>query len=120
MITEIFGVSQNPGEDKRRWFTDDYWDIYVWQKSDGSISGIQVCYDKINKERVLSWFMGKGYSHNKIDDGEITGGFKRSPVVVKDGLFNKNFIGEKFFNDSKNIDNNLRDFIYDKIIYYTE
>ena len=88
MLTELTHVSQRQGEPKRRWFQSPDEDLIVWYAQDGSILGFQLCYDIRRGERALTWLSGRGYSHERVDDGEVVGlGHKRTPVLVPDGAF---------------------------------
>ena len=118
MLYEIKKVKQDDDGSVKRWFTDDdYFDIFVWIKN-GNIIRFQFCYDKIDFQRVLTWDYKKGYSHEGIDDGEVTGKYKRTPIFVMDGNFDPNTVLEKFKNESVNIDPVIRDFIIKKILEY--
>ncbi|MDO8806502.1 MAG: hypothetical protein Q7R35_18985, partial [Elusimicrobiota bacterium] len=73
-----------------------YFDLIVWFDKDDSVWGFQLCYDRENKPRALTWTRKNGYKHSGIDDGEGDGGMnKSSPVLVVDGLFDSGPIGKK-------------------------
>ena len=38
MLTESRNIRQNPGEDHRRWFSDEEFDLIVWQTTRGQLS----------------------------------------------------------------------------------
>jgi hypothetical protein len=105
MLHEVEKVRQVPGEGPRRWFADQFFDLIVWYKKDGSVLGFQLCYDKNVKERALTWRRGIGFSHEKVDDGEGQAGrMKSTPVLVPDGLFDVSAITAKFTKESAEID----------------
>ena len=57
MLREMAGVRQQDSSVRRRWFRDDYFDLFTWQKEDGPDGGIvvgfQLCYDlQIDKPRA--------------------------------------------------------------------
>ena len=118
MLSEVENVRQVRDEGYRRWFTDSFFDLIVWYEQDGSINGFQLCYDKFQKERALTWLKNKGFSHEKIDDGEIPGHSKMTPILVPDGEFSKESIAEKFKAEAKEIDPQIKEFIYTKISRY--
>lgn len=118
MLNEIKNVKQFEDEGPRRWFNDDYFDLIVWYSHEGEIEGFQLCYDKGHNERALTWRKTNGYSHDGIDDGEIAGEAKMTPVLVADGLFDKDSIGTRFLKAAKNIDPVVTGFVYDKIKIY--
>lgn len=83
MLRELSQV--HPDRENRRWFSDEDMDLIVW--ADGTrIKGFQLCYGKRSDERALTWFAEKGFSHERIDDGERTPEKNRSPILVPDGI----------------------------------
>ena len=57
MLREMARVRQQDPAVRRRWFRDDYFDLFTWQKGDGPDGGIvvgfQLCYDlQIDKPRA--------------------------------------------------------------------
>ncbi len=118
MLQEVQNIKQIPNERKRRWFSDDYFDLIVWLENDDSIYGFQLCYDKFTNERALSWKKDKGYLHELIDDGEIAGEIKKSPVMTPDGDFEKETITDRFKTASGDIDTEIADFVFQKLIQF--
>ncbi|MBN2440967.1 MAG: hypothetical protein JXJ04_06465 [Spirochaetales bacterium] len=118
MLFEIKAVKQYDNEGYRRWFTDDYFDLIIWYNDDDSVSGFQLCYDKQDSERSVTWVSKKGFSHNKIDAGETPGHAKMSPILVPDGAFDKDSIADKFKAESKEIDKEISAFVYSKLLIY--
>ena len=45
MLREMASVRQQDSSVRRRWFRDDYFDLFTWQEPDGGIVGFQLCYD---------------------------------------------------------------------------
>jgi len=120
MLREIKNPKQFPEEGYRRWFTDDYFDLIVWYKDDKkTITGFQLTYDKEHKERALTWRSTGSYTHTGIDDGEITGGYKMSPVLVSDGSFNKSRITKEFKIAAGEMDQNIASFVYRRLLQYS-
>ena len=66
MLREIQHVRQERKKDRRRWFTDDHWDLYVWIRKDGSYSGFQLCYGKPDSEHALTWMDGSDPTHAPV------------------------------------------------------
>jgi hypothetical protein len=118
VLVEIKQVKQFKDEGYRRWFMDRYFDLIVWYDDYGKIKGFQMCYDKDNMERSLTWNQKGGFQHNKIDSGEKPGHAKMTPILVSDGLFSKNEIAERFKKESKKIDKKVAAFVYEKILTY--
>lgn len=102
----------------RRWFSDDYFDLIVWIGQDLSISGFQLCYDKQQTERALTWKMEEGFSHERVDEGEDIPGKDRTPILKPDGLFPVQEIMRQFKIRSAEIDPQIMAFILGKIDKY--
>jgi len=112
-------VKQIPGEPRRRWFEDNYFDLLVWENESGQIVQFQLSYDKRHNQRSLIWKEQIGYTHNKVDDGENKPGkYKAAPILVEDGVFDFGIIAEKFMLKSKDIDTQISTFVYNKIREY--
>ncbi len=82
MLHELQKVRQVPGEGRRRWFTDAYFDLIVWYAEDGGLAGFQLCYDKQGWERAFTWRQGHACVHEAMDSGETPGHSKMSPVLM--------------------------------------
>jgi hypothetical protein len=61
-MKEIFGVADEPPA-RRRWFHDDYFDLFVWQ-AEGEITLFQLCYGADSAERALVWDKSRGFFHD--------------------------------------------------------
>jgi len=118
VLAEVQGVRQYEKEGFRRWFGDSFFDLIVWFEEGDSISGFQLCYDKSKKERALTWRRQSGYIHEKIDDGEIPGRMKMTPVLMPDGAFAKDTIAELFQQEAENIDPKIREFVYQRLLAF--
>ena len=58
MLKEILGVADDPPA-KRRWFHDEYFDLFVWQ-ANGEVTLFQLCYGGDASERALVWDKQRG------------------------------------------------------------
>ncbi|HJS38970.1 MAG TPA: hypothetical protein VJ789_12685 [Burkholderiales bacterium] len=66
MLREIRGLEQRSFKRTKRWFQDDYFDLFVWQDRLGTIVEFQLCYRRDTRdERVLDWRRGRGFQHLK-------------------------------------------------------
>jgi hypothetical protein len=115
MLTELSNPRQIPGEGRRRWFRDDFFDLIVWYADDGGLTGFQLCYDKLEHERALTWTRDGGYHHHRIDDGETPGHPKMTPVIVPDGVFDQGPVAERFRAASISIDREVAGFVYETV-----
>lgn len=83
MLREIADVKQIPGEPKRRWFSDEVFDLIVWENPAGGIAGFQLCYDKGADQRALTWFPESGLRICAVDNGEGRPGKPKGvPILV--------------------------------------
>jgi hypothetical protein len=117
MLKESFST-KHPADKTRRWFSDDYFDLIIWINQDDSISGFQLCYDKYGKERALTWTKKNGYSHERIDDGELNPSKNLTPILVPDGLCPTQEIIDLFLSNSSELDSRLRSFVLEKLSEY--
>lgn len=118
MLHEVSNPRQNENE-RRRVFSDEYFDLYIWLDDDDSVNGFQLCYGKNSGERALTWRRSAGYSHLKVDDGEDTdGGYKQKPMLVADGLFDWDAVLNRFDNASRKLPRDYRDLVLNRIKEY--
>lgn len=117
MLREWQSVRQVPEDGYRRWFTDHDFDLIVWypDETQKEISGFQLCYDKSRRERALTWKKSEGYLHNKVDDGDITFGSKRTPILVPDGTFARDRVRDLFVSAAKDVDSDIVSFVVAKL-----
>jgi hypothetical protein len=119
MLREIPKVRQIEGEPRRRWFTDEHFDLVIWGDDSSAILGFQLCYDKTRSEHALTWKSGDGFIHNRVDTGEDRPGrYKSTPILVADGEFDVEDVAAKFLGHSDGLDADSRDFIYYKLLDY--
>ena len=60
---------------------------------------------------------GKGFSHDKVDDGEGGGGltYKRTPILVPDGRFDSMAVLERFQAEASALPKEVRAFVCAKL-----
>ena len=63
MLREIEGIGDEP-RTLRRWFHDEYFDLFVWQTDVGDITLFQLCYGIDTSERALVWHRVGGFFHD--------------------------------------------------------
>ena len=67
MLREIRGVEQRNPQRTRRWFQDDYFDLYLWQDRAGEVLRFQLCYERDSpRERALEWERRRGFQHLRV------------------------------------------------------
>ena len=65
MLREIEGIADEP-RTCRRWFHNEFFDLFVWQTDVGDVTLFQLCYGIDASERALIWHRVGGFFH----DGE--------------------------------------------------
>jgi hypothetical protein len=68
MLREIEGVAAEPPT-RRRWFHDDYFDLFVWQTDKGDITLFQLCYGNAPEQQALVWHREGGFFHDGAERG---------------------------------------------------
>jgi hypothetical protein len=63
MMKEILGVTDEP-QARRRWFHDEYFDLFVWQTASGELVSFQLCYGADASEQALVWNKVLGFFHD--------------------------------------------------------
>jgi hypothetical protein len=117
MLREMRHIRQNPGEPPRRWFSDDHWDLYIWERDD-EIAGFQLCYGKDHYQRALTWMEGGKPQHTAVDEEPPSR--YRAPIMIADGLMPISEVRERFMADSTQIDESIRDYVLRKLDELTE
>jgi len=117
MLNEV-APSRSMREPRRRWFSDDDFDLVVWFSDSGSIAGFELCYDKSHAERALIWSSSGGYGHFRVDTGERTPLKNLTPILVADGALAKDRVIAGFLEVSKNLDPAIRSFVIARLQEY--
>jgi hypothetical protein len=84
--------------------------------------GFQLCYDKTRGERALTWHKGRGYEHAAVDDGEDTtpSQHKSTPILVADGIFDRERVVDIFLRSSDGVPRELRAFVAERLKDYPD
>jgi hypothetical protein len=72
VLREILDVLQDDAFSQRRWFHDDYFDLFVRQAR-GELTAFELCYGIDSNERALVWSRGRGYFHDGATSKEFIG-----------------------------------------------
>ena len=115
MLREVAGVRQDDARLRRRWFQDEFFDLFVWTGTCGEVTAFQLCYDRLRHERVLAWSESGGFIHRRIDDGEHTPVKNMAPIMVADGAFPGARIAAEFENRDASLEQDLRHFVRARI-----
>ncbi|OQW90593.1 MAG: hypothetical protein BWK79_19415 [Beggiatoa sp. IS2] len=121
MLTEL-NISQfgTPVNYRKRWFQDDYFDLFTWQNAQGDVVVFQLCYDRLGKERVIIWDAEQGFAHHCVDDGESSPNKNMTPVFVSVAKFSYDEVVTPFIRESQHIDETIHRFVTQKLIAYTK
>jgi hypothetical protein len=119
MLTELHS-KQDEKDVIKRWFQDEYFDLFTWQDYNGTITGFQLCYERLGDERVLSWDWQRGFGHHRVDDGEASPHKNMSPIFVRNGGFSYQEVMPKFVKSSDKISQAISLFIIEKIKEYVQ
>src|SRR3979409_985351 len=116
MLREVLIVEQNNPTLKRRWFESDYFDLFIWQDSDGALVRFQLCYDVELNERALVWSDPEGFYHDGVDHGDaMDDGPGQAPILVRDGKFDSGTVVPRFERGAARGAPALRDFVLAKL-----
>ncbi len=118
MLSEVTNLTQHDAGSHRRWFHDEFFDLYVWENFAGEMQGFQLCYAKADQQRALRWSLERGYNHEGVDSPEDKPGRAMSAIFIADGVFDPDGIGAKFEQESMPLPSRVRDFVLDKIKGY--
>jgi hypothetical protein len=116
MLTEIRFKADSKSE--KRWYQDEYFDLFIWQDETEQITSFQLCYDRLGDERVIYWDSERGFAHYRVDDGEDSPHKNMSPVLVRTGELPSNEVFTLFVQSSQLMDSDLSRFIIQKLDEY--
>lgn len=118
MLREIASVRQDNPSLRRRWYQDDFFDLYTWHEAGGRLTAFQLCYDVRRRQRVLAWNQKHGFSHARIDDGGGARPFAMSPVFAAAGHFPHRMVRERFRRNALVLDSGTRERILERMREY--
>jgi hypothetical protein len=79
-MREIGPLRQDDARGRRRWFQDDYFDLFLWQDQDGRAVAFELCYDRNAAEGAVTWSEADGFAHARVDAGEQTPFVSMTPL----------------------------------------
>ncbi len=108
--------TRQDSDQQRLWFSDDNYDLFVWLDNNRHVISFQFSYNKLHNEHIIVWHRDKGYSHDRIDNGEPgDGSYKMTPIMVPNGMADYAKLAEEFRLVSNHIEPALAHFIYTKL-----
>ena len=111
MLREIVNTRQDPDEPPRRFFFSHEQDLWVWFGGGGEVIAFQLAYGKYRNEHAIRWKVGRGFTHQRVDDGENAGIVKQAPILIADGAFNATSVLERFLELSVEMPKEIVDFV---------
>jgi hypothetical protein len=120
MLLEITDVEQDGTGMRRRWFRDEYFDLFLWQKANGEFGAFQLCYDRAENERSIHWTQDEGYSHGGIDRPETKPGRAMSAILVMNGLMPVAAVSRKLLLATREMPREIRDFLFEHLGEFAE
>jgi hypothetical protein len=111
-LREVLIVEQTDPSLRRRWFENDYFDLFTWQDAAGALTKFQLYYDVERNERALVWSRAGGTYHDGVDHGD---GSRQTPILVRGGKFDSGTVVPRFERDSATLPAELRDFVLAKM-----
>lgn len=121
MLREIRGVDQRNRQRIKRWFQDDYFDLFLWQDPAGAILEFQLCYRRdTREERVLDWRRGRGFQHLKAEALNAASSFLEDDTwaLRLDGALPYADVTRRFENAAPGLPADLARFVREKIDEY--
>lgn len=121
MLREIPHVRQDNASVKRRWYQDEYFDLWTWEElGNGQIESFQLCYDKRNDERALSWRRDHGFDHLRVRTGRGEGDDSAALLGGDAGVFPAVIVSRKLKVAAQNLPPEVRKFLFHKVKAYVK
>ena len=111
MLREVANVQQLSEEPRRRWFFSHEQDLWVWFEPHGTPVAFQLAYGKYRNEHAIRWKRDRGFSHQRVDDGENAGLVKQTPILIPDGAFEAANVLARFLELSAEMPKEIVDFV---------
>src|SRR6187431_1851269 len=84
---------------------DNYMDLVVWYDPNGEVHGFQLCYDRHDNPRAVTWTRVRGFSHCVVQPYGSTGlDFGMSPVLESTNEFPWSAVLREFNERSAGLD----------------
>jgi hypothetical protein len=113
-----YPCQQVKGDYARRFISDSYFDLYVWFRPDGEFYGFQLCYDKLERERALTWLSDRGFSHYAVDSGEDDPTRNCAPAMMVDGRMPVDAVRAEFLRRGRELDVKIQELVISRLDEY--
>jgi hypothetical protein len=118
LMREIGSVRQDSARGYRRWFQDEYFDVFVWQDAGGRPIALQLCYDRDTAEGVISWSETDGFAHARVDGGAKQAKYSMTPILRPASMPPYFRIYNRFLAATPDWDPALRSFVLERLRDY--
>lgn len=116
MLKEISDLTQTSDNLKRRWFSDETLDMYVWYDNSDEISEFQISYNKQSDEQVLTWNIKSGLSNHGVDSGSTNPKkMKSSPILTEQSRHNIELVRKLFMNSGQKLEHDLYEYVLSRL-----
>lgn len=87
-------------------------ELIVWYRGDGGVDGFQLCYPGADRvERALTWQARRGFSHARVDAGDMRPDKNLTPVLMPDGAVPWAKLEAEFAARAAGLEPAVRDFV---------
>jgi hypothetical protein len=116
MFREIRGVQQRAATGRKRWFQDEFFDLFITQNFIGKPQWFQLCYLRDTPwERVLEWKRGRGFQHFKLKQ-PFHSRSAESNVLIYDGVMPYHEVTQRFAASAPGLPAAIAAFVSDKVL----
>lgn len=111
---EIRGVRRR-GAERRRWFQDGHFDLFLTQDCLGRVQWFQLCYRRDTpRERVLEWRRGRGFVHLQVTQPRFAADSQAGELVA-DGAMPHQEVLQRFEASAAGLPAELAAFVAGKV-----
>jgi hypothetical protein len=114
-MREITAVRQDAPGLIRRWYQDDYMDLFVWCTESLQICAFQLSYDRSHSERMVEWSSTQGFQHKGVDSGEGSPLKNMAPMLIDAPATSVRPVWREFERRSRMLDPAVRAFVLSKL-----
>ena len=116
-LREIKVSRQDDPAVMKRWFENDYFDLFLWSSADQPFH-MQLCYGKPRHERAVSWREGFGYFHDGVLSNSPGDMVAKSSILQAGGSFDFTQVNARFLQESQGLETALRKFVLEKLHHF--
>jgi hypothetical protein len=118
LLREIGTGRKDGNRGFRRWFQDEYFDLYVWYDAADTPLAFQLCYDRTRNEGAITWDDVAGFAHDRVDAREDSPKRAMTPILRAYGTPPYFRVYNRFLEASAACPPALREFLTAKLRAY--